>query len=128
MSVGDSMFFHLCEQEHWPQSLSGDRFLETLTPRIPVKSNLGGLVKVGGVCVCMYVSRSRCIVCVWMHEHNMDTCMTMYACFMYVPVSLHMCISVYTCLCVHVAASVCICICAYLSASKCIRVSMCLRV
>ena len=55
MSVSDSRDLHLCEQEHWLQSPSGDRLLETLTLCISVESDLGGLVKVGGVCVCVCV-------------------------------------------------------------------------
>ena len=129
MSVGDSVFLHLFEQEHWPQSLSGDRFLETLVPHISAESNLGGLVKVGGGCVCMYVSRSICIARVCMHEHNMDTCMTMCAYLYVLPVSLHMSISLYTCVCmcmwlppyVHLYMYLSLCIQVYL----CVYVSMC---
>lgn len=53
--MGDFVVLHLCQQDHWPQSPSGDRLLETLTSCISVESDLGGLVKVGVVCVCVCV-------------------------------------------------------------------------
>lgn len=64
MSVGDSMDLYLCEQGHRPQGPFGDRLLETLESCVSVESNLGGLVKVGGICVCM---------CVYMYSMSVDS-------------------------------------------------------